>query len=420
MGWLLILFTIAITATLTAAETSISRQSLAHLEDLSEDNPTRYARLIKIVTDKPKYVNTLLVLQAFGWSAATVLILQQLDRNQGTAALWATTGIMTFVGFVILGVGARTIGRQHADKVGVSLAPLVSGLAALLAPLVRLLILIGNAITPGKGFEEGPFVSTAALRELMDQASESVIQDDERKMLQSVFDLGDTVAREVMVPRTEMVWIEGNKTLRQAMSLALRSGYSRIPVVGEDVDDIIGVVYLKDIARRIFEHSESQQSERVQSIMRPTMFAPDSKRVDDLLREMQSRRTHLAVLVDEYGGTAGLVTIEDVIEEIVGEIADEYDTAEAEVVRLSDTEYSISSRLHIEDLAELIGIELDADDEGIDTVAGLMAARLGRVAIPGSVIEIEGWTIHAESAAGRRNKVGRLTVSRETIEVIEE
>jgi CBS domain containing-hemolysin-like protein len=420
MGWLLILFTIAITATLTAAETSISRQSLAHLEELSEENPTRYARLIKIVTDKPKYVNTLLVLQAFGWSGATVLILQQLDENQGTAALWATTGIMTFVGFVILGVGARTIGRQQADKVGVSLAPLVTGLAALLAPLVRLLILIGNAITPGKGFEEGPFVSTAALRELMDQASESIIQDDERKMLQSVFDLGDTVAREVMVPRTEMVWIEGNKTLRQAMSLALRSGYSRIPVVGEDVDDIIGVVYLKDIARRIFEHSESQQSERVQSIMRPTMFSPDSKRVDDLLREMQSRRTHLAVLVDEYGGTAGLVTIEDVIEEIVGEIADEYDTAEAEVVRLSDNEYSISSRLHIEDLAELIGIELDADDEGIDTVAGLMAARLGRVAIPGSVIEIEGWTIQAESAAGRRNKVGRLTVSRETIEVIEE
>lgn len=420
MGWLLILFTIAITAAITAAETSISRQSLAHLEDLSEENPTRYARLIKIVTDKPKYVNTLLVLQAFGWSGSTVLILQQLDRNQGTAALWATTGLMTFVGFVILGVGARTIGRQHADKVGVSLAPLVSALAALLAPLVRLLILIGNAITPGKGFEEGPFVSTAALRELMDQASESVIQDDERKMLQSVFDLGDTVAREVMVPRTEMVWIEGNKTLRQAMSLALRSGYSRIPVVGEDVDDIIGVIYLKDIARRIFEHSESQQSERVQSIMRPTMFAPDSKRVDDLLREMQARRTHLAVLVDEYGGTAGLVTIEDVIEEIVGEIADEYDTAEAEVVKVTDAEYSISSRLHIEDLAELIGIELDADDEGIDTVAGLMAARLGRVAIPGSVIEIQGWTILAESTAGRRNKVGRLTVTREAIEVIEE
>lgn len=420
MGWLLILFTIATTAAITAAETSISRQSLAHLEDLSEENPTRYARLIKIVTDKPKYVNTLLVLQAFGWSGSTVLILQQLDRNQGTAALWATTGLMTFVGFVILGVGARTIGRQHADKVGVSLAPLVSALAALLAPLVRLLILIGNAITPGKGFEEGPFVSTAALRELMDQASESVIQDDERKMLQSVFDLGDTVAREVMVPRTEMVWIEGNKTLRQAMSLALRSGYSRIPVVGEDVDDIIGVIYLKDIARRIFEHSESQQSERVQSIMRPTMFAPDSKRVDDLLREMQARRTHLAVLVDEYGGTAGLVTIEDVIEEIVGEIADEYDTAEAEVVKVTDAEYSISSRLHIEDLAELIGIELDADDEGIDTVAGLMAARLGRVAIPGSVIEIQGWTILAESTAGRRNKVGRLTVTREAIEVIEE
>jgi CBS domain containing-hemolysin-like protein len=414
MQWIWVIPAVGLTALITALETAISRQSLAHLEELAEEKPGRYERLIRIVADKPKYVNTLLALQAFGWSSTTVLLVT--GFGDVPSAEWIATVLMTFIGFVILGVGARTIGRQKADQLGVSFGGLVVLLGTLMAPLVRLLILLGNAITPGKGFEEGPFASTAEFRELMEQASQSVIQDDERKMLQSVFELGDTVAREVMVPRTEMVWIESSKTLRQAMSLALRSGYSRIPVVGEDVDDIIGVIYLKDMARRIFEHSDAQTNERVQSLMRPTMFAPDSKRVDELLKEMQQRRTHLAVLVDEYGGTAGLVTIEDVIEEIVGEIADEYDTAEAEVIQISETEYSISSRLHIEDLAEIIEVELDADDEGIDTVAGLMAARLGRVAIPGSEIEISGWTIRAESVAGRRNKVGRLRVSKPELE----
>jgi CBS domain containing-hemolysin-like protein len=416
IAWVLVLVVIFLTALVTSIETAISRQSLAHLAELAEENQARYSRLIAVVTEKPKHVNTLLVLQALGWSVSTVLIYQQVESNFASAASVVTTAAMTVIGFAILGVGARTVGRQKADAIGVSTSALVKFLSAVLSPVVRSLILLGNAITPGKGFQDGPFASTAELRELMDQAGQTVIQEDERKMLQSVFELGDTVAREVMVPRTEMVWIESNKTLRQAMSLALRSGYSRIPVVGEDVDDIIGVVYLKDISRRIFEHAESQQTERVESLMRPTMFAPDSKRVDDLLKEMQAQRTHLAVLVDEYGGTAGLVTIEDVLEEIVGEIADEYDTAEAEVLKIDDNEYSIASRLHIEDLAELIGVELDADDEGIDTVAGLMAARLGRVAIPGSEIEIEGWTIRAESVAGRRNKVGRLKVWKAELE----
>jgi CBS domain containing-hemolysin-like protein len=284
-------------------------------------------------------------------------------------------------------------------------------IAGLFSPLVKLMILVGNAITPGKGFKEGPFASAAELRELVDLASDDVIEDDERRMIHSVFELGNTVAREVMVPRTEMVWIERNKTLRQAMSLALRSGYSRIPVIGEDIDDIVGIVYVKDLAQRTFEHNLGQQTERVESIMRPVLFSPDSKGVDELLREMQSRRLHLAILIDEYGGTAGLVTIEDIIEEIIGEIADEYDTAEAEVVELDDNRFRISARLHIEDLADIIKEELDASEEGIDTVSGLLAARLGRVPIPGSTIDIGHWRLTAESVAGRRNRVGTILVA---------
>jgi CBS domain containing-hemolysin-like protein len=231
-------------------------------------------------------------------------------------------------------------------------------------------------------------------------------------MIHSVFELGDTIAREVMVPRTEMVWIEAHKTLRQAMSLGLRSGYSRIPVVGEGIDDIVGVVFVKDIARRVFEHQESQTTERVSDLMRPAFMVPDSRSVDELLRDMQSARTHLAVLVDEYGGTAGLVTIEDVIEEIVGEISDEHDVLRPEVEELANGEYRVSSRLNIDDLAELLEIEIL--DDGVDTVGGLMAKRLGIVPIPGATVDVESWTLTAESTAGRRHRIDTVVISRDS------
>ena len=203
---------------------------------------------------------------------------------------------------------------------------MVYPLARVLGPLPQLLILVGNALTPGKGFREGPFASEAELRDLVDLAEENqLIEDRERMMIHSVFELGDTIVREVMVPRTDVVFIERTKTLRQAMSLALRSGFSRIPVIGEGIDDVLGVVYLKDIVRRTYVHRDGESVEKVDSVMRPAVFVPESKPVDELLREMQAQQTHVAIVVDEYGGTAGLVTIEDVLEEIVGEITDEYD-----------------------------------------------------------------------------------------------
>jgi CBS domain containing-hemolysin-like protein len=205
-------------------------------------------------------------------------------------------------------------------------------------------------------------------------------------MIHSVFELGDTFAREVMVPRTEMVVIERSKTLRQGLSLGLRSGFSRIPVIGENADDIVGVIYLKDLVRRVFDHRDAEDGERVESLMRPVFFVPDSKAVDELLKDMQAARVHLAIAVDEYGGTAGLVTIEDILEEIVGEIADEYDTEMPEVTELESGSYRISSRMDVDDVAELLTIEIDADEEGIDTVLGLMAKRLGRVPISGASI----------------------------------
>jgi CBS domain containing-hemolysin-like protein len=403
-----------LTALIFAIEAAMSKMTIARLEELEVEEKPAYRSLVKVLEDKPRHINALQALSSVGWAASVVLLLRffNADGRSATTDVTAVV-IMSLVGFMVFGVGAKTLGKQHAETLSRSAAGIVRRLAWLMSPVVRLMILVGNAITPGKGYEEGPFATAAEFRELVDQASDEVLEDDERRMIRSVFELGDTVAREVMVPRTEMVWIESTKTLRQAMSLSLRSGYSRIPVVGEDIDDIVGVVYMKDVAQRVFEHGESQTTERVDSLMRPVLMSPDSKQIDDLLREMQHRRTHITVLIDEYGGTAGLVTIEDILEEIVGEISDEYDTGAPEIVELSENSYRVSARLHIEDLAELLRIELDADEEGIDTIAGLLAARLGRVAIPGSTITVEGWTLMAESAAGRRNKVGSILVSRE-------
>jgi CBS domain containing-hemolysin-like protein len=207
-----------------------------------------------------------------------------------------------------------------------------------------------------------------------------------------------------------MVVIERTKTLRQGLSLGLRSGFSRIPVIGENADDIVGVIYLKDLVRRVFDHRDAEDGERVESLMRPVFFVPDSKAVDELLKDMQAARVHLAIAVDEYGGTAGLVTIEDILEEIVGEIADEYDTEMPEVTELEAGSYRISSRMHVDDVAELLNIEIDADEEGIDTVLGLMAKRLGRVAISGSSITEEGYTFTAEASGGRRNRISAIRV----------
>jgi CBS domain containing-hemolysin-like protein len=213
------------------------------------------------------------------------------------------------------------------------------------------------------------------------------------------------------VPRTDIVFIEATKTLRHFQTLALRSGFSRIPVVGAGgLDDIVGVGYLKDVARRLYDNRNAESVERIESVMRPALYVPDSKPADDLLREMQAQRTHVAVVVDEYGGTAGLVTIEDILEEIVGEISDEYDTGEATVQPLEDGVVRVSSRLNVEDLGEVFGMELSDDD--VDSVGGLMAKHLGRVPIPGAEVELEGLRLVAEGPAGRRNQVATILVTR--------
>jgi len=247
------------------------------------------------------------------------------------------------------------------------------------------------------------------LRELVDLAEAShLIEDDERRMIHSVFELGDTTVREVMVPRGDVVYVERHKTLRQTLSLFLRSGFSRLPVIGESLDNIVGLVYFKDVVRRDFDAPDVETTQRVDELMRPPVWVPESKPVDELLAEMQARRQHIAVVVDEYGGTAGLVTIEDILEEIVGEITDEHDREDREPQQLADGSWRVPARFLVDDLRELVGFEVEEDD--VDSVGGLLAKHLGLVPIAGSQVEAHGLRFTAEETAGRRNKIGTVLI----------
>ncbi|GAA5156070.1 hemolysin family protein [Nocardioides marinquilinus] len=414
----------------TAVDAAVAGFSKARADELAADERAGAKRLVGLLDDAPRHLNTALLLRLLCEISAIVLVTIELDRGldgERWISILVAIAVMLVISFVVIGVGPRTLGRQHSETVALWSAAPLTGFTAVLGPLPKVLILLGNAITPGKGFREGPFSSETELRELVDIAEASaLIEDDERRMIHSVFELGDTTVREVMVPRGDVVFIEHYKNLRQTMSLFLRSGFSRLPVIGENLDDIRGIAYLKDIVRRDFEAPDVELTQHVEEVMRPVVWVPESKPVDAQLRDMQAGRQHIAVVVDEYGGTAGLITIEDLLEEIVGEITDEYDEDEIAVERLDagtgptdgrgehpddpDVEFRVSSRYPVDDLDELFGF--DVEEEDVDSVGGLMAKHLGRVPIPGSTVEAHGLRFEAEDAAGRRNKIGTVRIRR--------
>ena len=397
---------------LAAAEAAIWRMSRVRAHELLEEKRPGAQSLAKIVGDSAAYLSVTAFLRIV--AEATTAVLITLGAVDLVAGFWKplliAIGVMALVSFVIVGVSPRTLGRQHSDAVALFASPFIVSLRRVLGPIARVLVALGNAVTPGRGYRDGPFQSESELRDLVDLAGESaVIEDEEREMIHSVFELGDTIAREVMVPRTDMVSIDRDKTLRSAMSLFLRSGFSRIPVVGDGSDDILGLLYFKDVARRVNADHDSGGLP-VTAQMRPMHYVPESKPVDDLLREMQRDQSHFAVVVDEYGGTAGLVTIEDIIEEIVGEIADEYDREAPGVEELGDGRTRVPAAMDIDDLADLFDVEIDEDE--VDTVGGLIGKNIGRVPIVGSRCEVAGLVLTAERMAGRRHRIASVIVER--------
>ncbi|HXF20971.1 MAG TPA: hemolysin family protein, partial [Streptosporangiaceae bacterium] len=418
MAWLIVAaLVLALFAGLCAsAEVALMRASRSGAVELARSRTGRRrraaTRLQAVLADPARYLAVLLLARVSGETGAVVLVAAALEHWLGTGwrTFLITAAIMIAVLYLLAGIGPRVLGRQYQRSVALAAANVLYPVVRALGPIPRLLLALGSLLTPGRGSRDA-FGSEEELRGLVDLLEQrQVIEPDARAMIHSVFELGDTIVREVMVPRTDMVFVERGKTLRQALSLALRSGFSRIPVVGENEDDVIGIAYLKDLVTASQEHPERESVEKVTSVMRPATFVPDSKPVDELLKEMQQRRIHVAIVIDEYGGTAGLVTIEDLLEEIVGEITDEYDQEQPTVEWLSPDRARVPARLPVTDLEELFGTTIDAED--VETVGGLLAHAIGRVPIAGSSGTVAGLRLTADSLEGRRNRIGTVTVER--------
>lgn len=397
---------------LTLIDAAIGSASRVVAEEAESEGRRGGAALREILADSAAPISVIAFLRAIAEASAAVLVtLVVVDQVERTwVALLVSAAIMVVVTFVLVGVSPRTLGQQHSRRIAVATAPFVIWMRRLLGPVARLLVSFGNAVTPGGGYRDGPFRSEAELRHLLDLAGESsIIEDEERDMIHSVFELGDTLAREVMVPRTDMVTIESDKPARKALNLFIRSGFSRVPVLGESSDDIVGLLYLKDVVRRLLA-DEAASELPVEDLMRPAPFIPESKPVDQLLREMQVDQIHAAIVVDEYGGTAGLVTIEDILEEIVGEITDEYDREGPGIEDLGDGRYRVPAGLHLDDLAELY--DVDVEDDEVDTVGGLIGKITGRVPIVGTQCEVAGLSLRAEKMSGRQHRIATVIVER--------
>ncbi len=399
----------AVFAMIDAAYTTMTRARAKHLADEGVKGASRVEQIL--ADPAPTVATAQFLFLTFEVLAVATIGVRVFEGVGGFAARVLLTALISVVVlFIVAGVGGRTLGRQNPTSVTLHTGSMMSLLTTVLFFAPQIMIVVGNLITPGRGYPDGPFASEDELREYVDRAEASnQIEAEERRMIHSVFDLGDTIVKQVMVPRPDVVFIEAHKTLRQATSLALRSGFSRIPVVGPGgLDDIVGILYLKDVMKRVYDNPAAQTSEVVTSLVRPATFCPDSKPVDDLLREMQLHRSHVVVVVDEFGGTAGLATIEDILEEIVGEIVDEYDDEIPPVTELSEGYYRVVSRLPLNDLGELFGMELDDDD--VDSVGGIMAKQLNKVPIPGSTVIWQGLELIADRPTGRRNQIGTVLV----------
>ena len=393
-----------VAAVMTAVETALQVISPTRAERLVAEGLPGAQRVKQFSDDPAPSTTASVLLRVLCEISAVVLVcLVIFDHFHATGVrVGLATALMVIVSFIAWGVAPKTLGNQHAEKIALAVSFPVSIISVMLWPISQLLIWVGNIITPGRGYTDGPYSPEA---EKIAEASEG-----EREMINSVFELSDTLVREVMVPRTDVVYIERTKTLRQGLSLGLRSGFSRIPVVDSSVDEVVGIAYLKDIMRRVFDNPEAEKRETVEQIMRPASFTPDSKPVDDLMREMQVSRHHMVIVIDEFGGTAGLATIEDVVEEIVGEITDEYDSDPDLAEQIEPGIWRISARMPVDDMGDLFGLELE--DEDVETVGGLLAKELNMVPIKGSRIQWRGLEIIAEKSTSRRHQIDTVLVHR--------
>ena len=394
---------------MAASESAMGVLSTQDIKDQAHGRRSQRS-LIAIANDLGPHRTVTTFVRILSETAAAVLVTLELVTLglPYWAALLLAIFIMSVASFVLAGSSPRSVGRAHPLGVLSISAPIIHIFRLVLGPLANFLVTMGDKVTPGRPGTTS-FASEDQLLSMVDEAvKHDVIESEERELIHSIFEWGDTVAREVMVPRIDMVTIDADASLETATKLFLDSGYSRIPVIGDDVDEIIGVLNLRDVSRRSFEHPEGFDQLCARDLAREGLFVPESKKADDTLKQMQAQHTHIAFVVDEHGGIAGLVTLEDLIEELVGDIADEHDRGAPEIEQLSEHKFRVATRLPIDELGELFGLELD--DEDVDSVGGLLAKELGRLPEVGDTVTVSGLIIQADRSGSHRKRVTRVIV----------
>ncbi len=409
-GPLLLVFAAALLVVafvLVIAESAITRTSTVRVLALEEQHPKKVGRLIELLGRPEKILNPLrLVVVLVLLAEATLVTLLALEWFDRTGWIVVLLGLNLVVVFVVAETAPRTLGIIHADRVAVALGGPVAALVGSppVSWIAGLLVWFTNIVVPGQGLQTGPFATPRELIALADAAVEDdVLEPDERDLIESVIEFGETIVREVMVPRTDMTTVDITMTVEESLEVSTEAGFSRLPVAGDNIDDIVGLAYVKDLIRA---ELDDRNDELVGGFLRPSRFVPETKKVAPLLREMQSDSFHMAVVVDEYGGIAGLVTLEDLIEEIVGEIVDEYDVEEPLIERQRDGTLRVDARILIDELNDLAGLGLPEGD--YDTVGGLVFDSFGRVPQEGETCESDGYVLRVERVQGRRIKRVRV------------
>jgi magnesium and cobalt exporter, CNNM family len=403
---LVIVLLIAAVGVLGASEVSITRVNRVRAYRFVEEKRRGASSLSKVAENPAPYLNVVLLLTLLATIGGTTIATSLAVRLFHGAGEIVATVAMTLLLFVFAEVTPKTFAIQQTDRVALVLAPLIVSLGRLVGPLATGLVKLANVIMPGKGLPQGPFITENEIRALAQVASdEEQIEEGEKELIHSIFEFGDTIVREVMRPRPDIVAVEADKTLRDVQALVLRHGFSRIPVFQEDLDNVVGFVFAKDVLKALYQ---GQADMPLADIVRPAHFVPESKKVADLLREMQQEKFHIALVTDEYGSVSGLVTLEDLLEELVGEITDEYDREEPPVVDLGNGAYRVDGRLGIDEVNELLDTELP--DEEWDTVGGLMLGLLGSIPEQGEEVTFQDLVFKAEKVNGRR--IAKVLITR--------
>lgn len=398
--WVLVVVFVLLGSLMALAESALTRMSRVRALSFQEEGRRNAALLAKLESDPPRYLNSVYLSVMIVQNGSAILVAILAEQTFDSLGVALISLAFTLLYFVLVEAMAKTFGVLHSDQVALTLAPLVYLLGRILALPTRLLIGLANVLLPGKGLKQGPFVSEEEIRSMAVVGhEEGSIEEEEKELIHSIFEFGDTIVREVMVPRPDIIAIEDDKTLRDVQALVLEHGSSRIPVydADKDLDGVIGIVFAKDVLKALHQGKHDMP---LADIVREARYVPESKKVADLLREMQREKFHLALVTDEYGSVSGLVSLEDLLEELVGEITDEYDQEEVEMERVGDGVYRVSGKASVDDVNELLDAELP--DEEWDTLAGLVLDLFGKIPRQGEEVTFQGLRFRAEEVQGRR------------------